>query len=74
MGTIDEYIDDKEDVGNDDEVTDAVGIGGGSEEEICVEEELERSCMGSNENLEYMEENCKCCFSSYLIVFSDDMT
>ena len=43
-------------------MTDYVGIGGGSEEDRCVEEELERSGMGSDKISEYMEENCKCCF------------
>ena len=50
-------------------MTDDVGIGGGSEEESGVEKELERSGMGSDEILEYIEENCMCCFWLYLIVF-----
>ena len=70
-GDVDEDSYDDEEVGNDDEVTDAVGIGRGSEEDRCVEEELDRSGMRSNEILEYMEENCKCYFQLYLIVFSD---
>ena len=60
---------DEEEVGNNDEVTDAVGIGGGSEEDRGVQEELERSGMGSDEILECMEENCKCCFLLYYIVY-----
>ena len=51
-----------EDLGNDDEVTDAVGIGGGSEKLKGVKEELERSGMGSDEILEYTEEICNFCF------------
>ena len=37
-------------------MTNALGIGVGSEEERGVEEELERSDMVSDEILEYMEE------------------
>ena len=51
MGNVDEESDYKEEVGNYDEVTDAVGIGGGSEEDRGAEEELERSGMGSDEIL-----------------------
>ena len=36
-----------------------------------MEEELERSGMGSNDILEYMEENCRSCFLLYLIAFSN---
>ena len=73
-GADDEESYDEEEVGNNDEVTDAVGIGGGSEEDRGVEEELERSGMGSDEILEYMVEDSKCCFLLYLIVFSDYLT
>ena len=72
-GTPDEDSYDEEEVGNDDEVTVAVKIGGGSEEDRGLEEELERSGMGSDEILEYMEENCKCCFLLYSIVFSNQL-
>ena len=70
-GAVDDESYDEEEVGDDDEVTDDVVIGGGSEEERGVEEELEKSGMGSNEILEYIERNFKCCFSLYLIVFSN---
>ena len=73
-GTLDEEIYDEEEVGNDDEVMDAVGIGGGSEQQTGMEEELDRSGMGNNEILEYMEENRKCCFLLYSIVFSNYLT
>ena len=53
---------------------DAVRIGVGSEEERGVEEELERSGMGSNEILEHIEENCRSCFSLYSIIFSNYLT
>ena len=36
-----------------------------------MEEELERSDMGSDEILEYMEENRKSFFSLYSIIFSN---
>ena len=39
-GVVDEESCDEEEIWNDDEVIDAVGIVGGSEEEIGVEEEL----------------------------------
>ena len=68
-GGVDEESYDEEEVGNDDEVTDAVGIGGGSEEDIGVEEQLERSGMGSDGILEYMEENCKCFFVIFNCLF-----
>ena len=71
MGTVDEESDDEEELGNDYEVTDDVGMGRGSGEDRGAEKELERSGMGSDEILEYMEENCKCCFSLYLIVYSN---
>ena len=58
----DKDMKDEEQVGDNDEVVDYVVIGGGSEEDRGVEEELEMSGMGSNGILEYMEENCKCCF------------
>ena len=40
--------DNKEDVGNYDEFTDSVGIGGGSEDDRGLEEELERMVIVSN--------------------------
>ena len=52
-------------------MTDAVGIGVGSEEERGVEEDLEKSGMISDEILEYMEESWKGCSSLYFIVFSN---
>ena len=39
-----------------------------------MEEELERSRMGSDEILEYMEEHCRCCFWLCLIVFYNYLT
>ena len=67
--TLDEEGFYEEEVGNYGEVADAVVIRRGSEGEIGVEEELERSGMGRDEILEYMQEICKCCFSLYSIVF-----
>ena len=64
----------EEEVGNDDEVTDDVVIGVGSEEGIYVKEELDRSGMVNDKILEYMEENFKCCFPLYLILFSNYLT
>ena len=55
VGNVDEGSDYEEEVGNDDEVT----------EERGMEENLERSGMGSDEILEFMEENCKCCILLY---------
>ena len=46
-------------------MTDAIGIGVGSEGGIGGEEELERSGIGRYERLEFMEENHKCCFLLY---------
>ena len=40
----------------------SIGITQGSEEDRCVEEELEIIGMGSYEILEYMEKICKCFF------------
>ena len=52
-------------------MTNAFGIGKGSEEEIVVEEELDMSGMGIDEILEYMEKNCRCCFLLYWSFFSN---
>ena len=70
-GGVDEESYYEDEVRNNDEVTDAVGIGGGPKEDIGAEEELERSGIGSNEIFKYTEETSKCCFLLYLIVFSN---
>ena len=56
VGAFDEDIDDKEDLGTDDEVTDAVGIGEGSKYKRSVEKESERSGMGRDNFLDIWRE------------------
>ena len=50
-------------------MTYAVVVGGGSKGERCAQEELDRSGIGSNEILEYIEENCKCFFHIFNCLF-----
>ena len=65
---------DEEEVGDDYEVVYAVGIGGFSDEDRVVEEELESSGMVSDEILEYMEEIVSVVFLLYSIIFSNWLT